>query len=373
MATTEHLEPAPDSPSEREKWVAELDIKLREVAVAEHTYDLAVREHELKALEQARSGWRSPLAVAILAATVAAGGNALVAHTNGSSQRELEREKSEQTRILEMIKTGNADRAAENLRFLLESGLISDQLTVAKLETFLKNRKSGSGPTLPAPGPQLGGIIGLDDAKKIEEVTAASPVRPAAQSVGRLLIYSNTQQVSTCTAFLVSKDVVLTASHCLPQAANQSEMKGRFVPTGSANASGYEVDAKPLARSVQIGEDQPNFALLRVTGNPGLKHGFLKIAARPVVEGEPLAMVMFRSDQQQYTVIDAEDCKVYSLLISSFRHRCDSGAGSSGAPILSRDGKSVIGVHGGRTSDGFATATRSDVLSRQIEIAIRVR
>lgn len=65
--------------------------------------------------------------MAILAATLAAVGNAIVAVVNGLEQRQLERQKGEETRILEMIKTGDPDKAAENLKFLLDSGLIESQ------------------------------------------------------------------------------------------------------------------------------------------------------------------------------------------------------------------------------------------------------
>ena len=35
--------------------------------------------------------------------------------------------------MLEMIKTGDADKAAENLRFLVDTGLISDPTVLEKL------------------------------------------------------------------------------------------------------------------------------------------------------------------------------------------------------------------------------------------------
>lgn len=130
---------------EREKWAADLRLRERE-------FDLRQAELELKRAEQRQSRWRSPLTVAVFAAALAAAGNAVVAFVNGSNQRELEDSKAESERILEMIKTGDPDSAADNLQFLLDSGLIVDQTRVEKLASYLTNRGAGTGPALPAGG-----------------------------------------------------------------------------------------------------------------------------------------------------------------------------------------------------------------------------
>ncbi len=122
---------------EREKWRADIEMRGREVAVKER--------------EQATSKWRSPLVVAILAATAAAAGNAVVAVVNGVQQVALEDSKAESTRILEMTKTGDPETAARNLDFLLHSGLIANPDRVKKVTAFLANRAPGAGPSLPAP------------------------------------------------------------------------------------------------------------------------------------------------------------------------------------------------------------------------------
>jgi hypothetical protein len=102
---------------------------------------------------QAVSRWGSPLVIAVFAAAVAATGNAIVAYTTASFARDLEARKAEQTRILEMIKTdSNPDKAAENLHFLLDAGLIADPSTVSKLNRYLDKRKTGRGAALPAAG-----------------------------------------------------------------------------------------------------------------------------------------------------------------------------------------------------------------------------
>ena len=141
---------------ERERWRTEIDLRRRELALREREVDLKEREQrnrdaefELKRREQASSSWRNPLTVAVLAAAVAATGNAVIAVVNGNLQRDLERSKAESERILEMVKTGDREEAAENLDFLVKSGLLSDPKLIARLNRFLDERAPGSGPSLP--------------------------------------------------------------------------------------------------------------------------------------------------------------------------------------------------------------------------------
>jgi hypothetical protein len=157
----------PEDPAfEHEKWLADLELRKRELALKEREQQNRDAELGLKEREHRTSAWRSPLTVAIFAAAAAAAGNAVVAVVNGSSQRaledkkssaefELERSKAESTRILEMIKTGDPERAAANLEFLLESGLISEPRLSSNVAAFLHKRNPGTGPSLPSPSGRL--------------------------------------------------------------------------------------------------------------------------------------------------------------------------------------------------------------------------
>src|SRR4051812_45512412 len=142
---------SPSGPSGSERW--ETEVRLRE------------RELDAKLAEHKR-WW-----VAIVVATVTAFGAGWVASINGSDQRRIERirtiaqielersrvqgqqiieeVKAEAARILEMIKTGDPDKAAENLDFLLKAGLIINKTRRADIERYLKERQPGKGPRLP--------------------------------------------------------------------------------------------------------------------------------------------------------------------------------------------------------------------------------
>ncbi|MCI0602918.1 hypothetical protein L0156_07880 [bacterium] len=87
---------------------------------------------------------------------MAAFGNAVVTLLNRDAELKLEIIKAESTRILEMIKTGDTEKAAKNLEFLIKTGLITDEERVKRLAEFLKNRPPGTGPSLPGPSPKFG-------------------------------------------------------------------------------------------------------------------------------------------------------------------------------------------------------------------------
>jgi hypothetical protein len=149
---------------EREKWKTDLSFREREVIIQERetavkeadqrlrVAELQLKEDELalKKQEQHAANWRNPLVVAIFAAAIAAGGNAYIAYRNGRDQVNLEELKAEQTRILEMIKTGDPESASNNLKFLLDTGLISDE-RAGRYKQYLAERPAESGPVLPAP------------------------------------------------------------------------------------------------------------------------------------------------------------------------------------------------------------------------------
>ena len=131
---------------EKRKWEFEKDARRHEISTKESELELKRAEHE-------DSKWRkNPLFYAVLVAAIAAGGNAVVSYISANSQRELEAQKAEYARILEMVKTGDPDKAAENLGFLIDVGLIADATLASNIKEYLSKRKPGSGPALPLAG-----------------------------------------------------------------------------------------------------------------------------------------------------------------------------------------------------------------------------
>lgn len=142
---------ASDTNLEREKWQADLRLRERELSLKEDGLRFKHREVH-------RSRWANPLVLAVLAAALAAAGNAAVAHINGTAQRELEvarttsqetieETKAEAARILEVIKT-DPKVALQNLAFLVDVGLITNPERRAAITEYLKKTPPGQGPSL---------------------------------------------------------------------------------------------------------------------------------------------------------------------------------------------------------------------------------
>ncbi|MCP4288224.1 MAG: TIGR02594 family protein, partial [Gammaproteobacteria bacterium] len=120
----------------------ELALETRKLDLEEkkHADDVALRKRELKIRELAgqESAWRSPLFLAVVAAMIGLAGNAVVALINGISERSLERQKAEAGRILQALKTGDPDNAAENLKLLVDTKLVDK--TALDIQSYLDGR-----------------------------------------------------------------------------------------------------------------------------------------------------------------------------------------------------------------------------------------
>ncbi|UXI70301.1 trypsin-like serine peptidase [Tahibacter amnicola] len=341
---------------DREVLVKERDAQFRDRELAIKEREVALREGELslKRDEHASASWRNPLVVAIMAATLAGLSNAVVAIVNGRFQRQLEDGRAEQSRVLEMIKTGDPDKAAKNLEFLVQSGLIADPARVASIEKYLAGRAPGSGAALPVQGAMLGGITGEDDAVPAENLSSQSVVGRSAEAVGQIRGSMDNGALTTCTGFLVSPDLVMTAGHCVDHLREAT-----FYVGASSPLSEYRMVLPPVAvQNVPIGL---NYALLKVEGTPGNKHGILSLSTEAPKLGQPLAVVLFRGTRRRLAVVGNDDCRVKALDDQHLFHLCDTGGGSSGAPVISAADGTVVGLHVRRSEKGGA-AIRSDVL-----------
>jgi hypothetical protein len=177
MSMEQERLPEGNPPLDREKWEVERAYRDREISILERDQTTKEALLEVKRHEMAKSGWTSPIVVAIIAATVAAIGNAGVVLINGNQNRYIEKQQAENGRILEMIKTGDQYIAAENLKFLLNVGLISNPDIVTKLTMFLANSKPGTGPFLPVSG-IIAEMYGQFMSESADRMFLAAGVRP---------------------------------------------------------------------------------------------------------------------------------------------------------------------------------------------------
>lgn len=131
------------------------DVVLRRKALAQEPEKMRLERTKFE-VEQRKSSWGSPLVVSIIAGALALFGNALALFGNGltaywKSDADLKTEavKQQGNLVLESIKTGDSNRARENLQLIAKAKLLgSDSKEAAILDAL----KDGLRPSLPTPG-----------------------------------------------------------------------------------------------------------------------------------------------------------------------------------------------------------------------------
>jgi hypothetical protein len=131
----------------------ELNLRLRELDIQNKEYEAGHRPSTF------RITLTNPAviaaAIAAWASLTAAGLTWLSGQISASTQREaavqqayLDRTKFQANLILDSVRTNDPDKAAINLQFLIDSGLLTGDIA-NKLESYLKNRRPGEGQALP--------------------------------------------------------------------------------------------------------------------------------------------------------------------------------------------------------------------------------
>ncbi|WP_344676436.1 trypsin-like serine peptidase [Paraburkholderia graminis] len=190
-----------------------------------------------------------------------------------------------------------------------------------------------------------------------------------AQSVGRLdVLYKrkgeDSYEQNTCTATLVSPDIVISAAHCVPGEGNLQAVKARLV-MGYQNAQQssariFEVSVAPLENLAAT--KQMDVVLLRVAIF-GQDVTSAKPFYRSPLSGETLYIVQHPLGQGQR--ISALKCLASNVNIpgNSFLHSCSTLGGSSGALVFAGSDNAIVGVHYRGGGDGAPNyAVRFDKL-----------
>jgi hypothetical protein len=348
---------------EREKWTFARNLQEIELSIKEE--DLRLRKEELE-----RSRWRSPLVVAILAAAVAALGNAAVALVNGLQGQTLEDTRAESARILEMVKTGSADKAAENLRFLADAGLVTNTARLAAIRHFLETRSPGQGPFLPSSA-----VASLTSLAPANLLPSNDPLRRAAGTVGQLTGKNGT----SCTAFLVARDLVITPGFCVDNMQAKSSGDISFIPPGENRTAGgkpisvvwppretISFSSDPGVTNSTEAEFINNVVLLGLDA-PAASDWLTLNETAPQI-GTPLSILLFLSGHEEF-VSREPNCRVSSTQDNRFSYSCTTGVGSAGAPVFTADGTRVVGIHlGGRMDEAVGFAVRADRILEKSKI-----
>ncbi len=176
--------------------------------------------------------------------------------------------------------------------------------------------------------------------------------------VGRLDVRFANRKFITCTATLVTADIILTNNHCVPGANDNLEIHGPvteaslvmnyFDETRPDLIDTYAVDIQPISTSADR-----DFSFLRVRTppgqeRPGTKWGTAKVLEEAPRPGESLLIIHHPAGLPKHVTRfqcrAASPTPTDSQQITLF-HFCDTLPGSSGAPIFSDEKNAIVAIH----------------------------
>ena len=182
------------------------------------------------------------------------------------------------------------------------------------------------------------------------EPLALSPpqdvLRKISRPIGRLdILYE--KGTSTCTASIVSENYILTNYHCVPGNRKNGDVEevsilmGYYSQVETLRTKRYKVRASPITSDEEL-----DFALLKVEGNPSNEWGIVKLLDRDPFPGESLLLVHHPLGLPLHVTRGrCRAARPNSFDSTDIFHTCDTEGGSSGSPILTTDGQHMLGIH----------------------------
>jgi V8-like Glu-specific endopeptidase len=279
----------------------------------------------------------------------------------------LARESAKQALQAELIKkfveSPKTETVRENLRFLVDAGLLPDY--ASNITTYLKNTTAA-----PTVGGLVPPVVGPTD-QRIALSNTVPTVQAKFQSVGFVHVVTKTAEVD-CAGFLAAASVIVTLGPCLGDPAELLHATFELAPLAGDPSAKPRTFAIEFGRRVIVkgppatGTYSIEIALAPLQGAEAAGLPYLPLESQRPTEGQQLEMGFYSIDRQSWVYSAGEDCRVKLVETSELQHRCDTGAGSPGTPLLSSAGK-VIGVHAG---SGLTNkrALRADVIRNDLGV-----
>ena len=170
------------------------------------------------------------------------------------------------------------------------------------------------------------------------------------RSVGRLDVRTD-MGVFPCTAFIVSKQHILTNYHCSLGMLDDERIGATrieaiqfvtgYTQTGvDEGTDKYMVITNPIEFSEEL-----DYAVLEVIGNPSKEYGELKLASLVPNDRAPFWIIGHPQGKGQH--ISREKCRASTPAVSrnTLLHTCDTLPGNSGSPVIDAGLQQVVALH----------------------------
>ena len=174
-----------------------------------------------------------------------------------------------------------------------------------------------------------------------------------------------------CTATLLPNNLILTNYHCIPGRTHkvfESRAVFQYLRQGQKNADAFSVDLNPVAADNGL-----DFAILRLRGDANARYGALEI--RPTRVEPNASLVIYHHPAGMPMRITRYRCRAAlgsAYDGATFRHRCDTLGGSSGALIYDTQHR-VVALHhsaglNAQTATSFNRATAIEAILARLNI-----
>ena len=210
---------------------------------------------------------------------------------------------------------------------------------------------------------QTQAICGSDDKENAICYESSHPVEyDTARAVARLLINGG----GLCTGWLVSPDnLLITNEHCITTNSDALNTDYEFM-SEAPNCSDFNCqlchDGEVFSGGTLVQDNASlDYALVQITsGDPASVYGNLEIDNRTAVIGEEIYIPQHPSGRAKELGIFSSNgndaggiCSVFSTTrppcsgsgFNDVGYYCDTEGGSSGSPVLARNGHKVIALH----------------------------
>jgi len=170
------------------------------------------------------------------------------------------------------------------------------------------------------------------------------------RSVGRLDVLTD-RGIHRCTAFIVSKQYILTNYHCSIGVLDNTRLGATRIEaisfvTGYTQTGVEEGTNKYIAlpNAVEFSKEL-DYAVLEVIGNPSAEYGELKLASLAPQSGDPFWIIGHPMGEGQR--VSREKCRASEPAVSvgKLLHTCDTLPGNSGSPVIDVSLRQVVALH----------------------------
>ena len=170
------------------------------------------------------------------------------------------------------------------------------------------------------------------------------------RSVGRLDVLTD-KGIHRCTAFIVSKQYILTNYHCSLGVVENDRLGATRIEAitfiAGYTQTGVEEGTRKyvtLSNAVEFNK-QLDYAVLEVIGDPSAEYGELKLASLAPQSGDPFWIIGHPMGEGQR--VSREKCRASEPAVSvgKLLHTCDTLPGNSGSPVIDISLRQVVALH----------------------------